>query len=112
MTIEGWRKYLGDAKFGEIQRIADNPIMLEALEDVLSLELKQNNTLFPGKPDALKGNFLFNVVATNPAVENDKLVLSMRAYTVGVLALNAGITELIKFKTEAERSPDSENIAE
>ena len=83
MTKEAWREYLGDAKFSELRHAAENTTLLEAIEDVMCHEVKNDNTAIPGRPANSEGNFFFAYIEKlGTSVDNEKLGEQLRGYYV------------------------------
>jgi len=112
MTNDEWRKYLGDAKFAELQAAAENPTLLEALEDVFCLEIKEDNSAAPGRPGDMHGNWLFNyVLQAGGSVQDEMLLKQIRGYVVGLQLVQNALRVIERFKKEPDKSEEDENPA-
>ena len=112
MTHADWKKHLGDAKFNELQKIADNDRALEAIEDVLCQEIKQDNLDKLGKVSDVQGNFFYAYIdKLGPALKNDELGEKLRSYHFALLALQRAVKALAGFKKSAEALEEKENDA-
>ena len=112
MTKEIWKEFLGNTKFNELRRIADNQLAMEALEDVICQEIKADNLNQPGRPADLQGNFFYAYIdRLGPGLKNEELGEKLRSYHFALLALNRAFRELKSFKSEPEQAIEPENDA-
>ena len=112
MTTEEWKDYLGEQKFNEIVRIAENPTALEALEDVLCVEIKQDNSAAPGRPADAQGNWLFSyILQAGGSVSDEMLMKQARGYVVGLSLVQNALRAIEKFKPEPKKENPGENPA-
>lgn len=112
MTKQKWQEVLGSAKFNELVRIADNQLAMEALEDVICQEIKNDNMNNPGRPADLQGNFFYAFIERlGPGLKNEELGLNLRSYHFALLSLGRAFKELKSFKSESEQTLEPENDA-
>ena len=112
MKREQWKEFLGDGKFNELTRIADNETAMDALEAVINQELKNDNFSKPGKSADTGGNFFYAYIdRLGPGLKNDELGEKLRSYHFALMSLSRAFQELYKFKTEPEKTIETENDA-
>lgn len=105
MTTEEWKDYLGEQKFAELEAIASNPTLLEALEDVFCIEIREDNVAAPGRPPHLEGNYLMDLVLRGAPIDQ------LKTYVVALQLVQNAVRCLEKFKRQPTGQSNSENDA-
>ena len=105
MTTEEWKDYLGEQKFAELEAIASNPTLLEALEDVLCIEIREDNSAAPGRPADLHGNYLMDLVLRGAPIDQ------LKTYVVALQLVQNGVRCIEKFKPGPNKENPGENPA-
>ena len=106
-----WAEVLSDAELNELDRIADNPFLLQALEKIICYELVSEGLLAAGKSfDAGKNFVLGYVQELGGVLSNERLGEDVRALFWGVLRLREGLQNIRNFK-EKPKVGNSENPA-
>lgn len=112
MVTSDWTRWLSEQEFDELVKLAENPVLLGAVEKVLCHEIYHNGILEPGESADFSRNFLLAFISNKGnEFSNEKLGQDVRSYWWGLHALELGMNELKKFKRPEERSLEAENIA-
>lgn len=108
-TTEEWDGILNEHQIDELCRLADNPILLEAIEKVVCYELVSEGVFEKDKPFDSGQNYILNYVQELGGVlNNERLGQDVRALMWGVLRLREGIQNIRGFKKQ-EKVGESEN---
>lgn len=108
--LEFIKGFLSDLEIGQLERLAEDSILLEAIKKVILFGLYNNGVLASGKPSDPLRNFALQTAGRRD-FSNEQLGATIRASAEGMALLENGIKLLEKFKVEKSVSKDDSNPA-
>ena len=110
-TREEWVKsgILNDFQVDELEKLAQNPVLLGALEKVLCYEVVCEGVLENKVPFNAGNNFVLSYVqGIGGVIDNERLGADVRALFWGVLRMKEGLKNIAGFhQTERSSNEDS-----
>ena len=103
---------LNDFQFEELEKLAQNPVLLEALEKVLCHEIVSEGVFNNKVPFDAGQNFILSYVqGIGGVINNERLGEDVRALFWGILRLKEGIKTIKAFNEPEKVSNNDKNPA-
>lgn len=107
-------KVLNEIEENELQKLNENPTLMNAIKKVILSSIYYRGVLVPGQPaeDPLENPLLFmaaHAVQDTPHITDEQLGRNLRADTQALRQLELAFKELYKFKKVQAPAEKSEN---